>query len=72
MTETLPRMWTVYDHPTDYPHHYVAREFVEGKPSNNYIMSSDIKVVREHLQQMYLTRIERYLDDDPAILEVWL
>lgn len=72
MTETLPRMWTVYDHPSDYPYHYIAREFVEGKPSNNYILSSEIGVIREQLQHMYLTCIGRHQDDDPKIVEVWL
>jgi hypothetical protein len=66
-------IWTVYDHPRDYPHCYVARQFIGEKPTSSIIVSADLEMLREMLLvQMGLTRLERDERDDPVILETWL
>jgi hypothetical protein len=66
-------IWTVYDHPIDYQHCYVARQFIGEKPTNSIMVSADLEVLREILLvQMGLTRVERDERDDPVILETWL
>jgi hypothetical protein len=66
-------IWTVYDHPRDYPHCYVARQFRGEQPTNSILISADLEVLREVLLvDMGLTRLERDVSDDPVILETWL
>jgi len=66
-------IWTVYDHPSDYPSSYVARLWFNDQPTGSLIAADDLEVVREILlTQMGLTRLERAENDDPTIVEVWL
>jgi len=70
-------MWTVYDHPTDYPDKYVARRFdVDGKgarPTESVIIHSDLDQLRDMLAfEMHLTCIARSPHDDPKIVETWM
>lgn len=69
-------LWTVYDHPKDYPDRYVARMFdvTAGKvrPTLATIMSSDLEWLRAALREMHLTRLERSPEDDPVVLETWI
>jgi hypothetical protein len=66
-------IWTVYDHPSDYPHCYVARQFIGEKSTNSVMVSADLERLREILLvDMGLTRLERDERDDPVILETWL
>ena len=79
------RMWTVYDHPTDFPEAYVARmcevrreRGAKGFVTNvvatpNILISSDLETLRTILGiEMQLTRLQRYKDDEPQIVEVWV
>jgi len=71
-------MWTVYDHPKDFPNTFVAREFRIGPGGKmeitaNVIISADIDVLRRTLlTDMGLTCLDRNEEDDPAIVETWL
>jgi len=70
-------MWTVYDHPKDYPDKYVARRFDVGrdgtKMSNSIIIAGDLEVLRTILAiEMQLTCLPRSKDDDAVILETWV
>lgn len=73
--DPLP-MWTVYDHPSDYPSNYVAREsFVNQNGVNGYggfIICSNLDWLRIWLQQHGLVCIGRMPGDDPKIVEVWI
>jgi hypothetical protein len=73
-------MWTVYDHPEDYPEGYIARLWevhASGPIPTGHTMSGrgdfGLHLVRRFIQQQgfdaCLTRNE---EDDPAILETWL
>lgn len=70
-------IWTVYDHPKDYPDNYVARLFITDKegfvPTDSIIITDSLETLRTILlTQMNLTRISRYNEDDPKIVEVWI
>jgi hypothetical protein len=73
--ETL-KLWTVYDHPKDYPNHYVARLSEIGPRGvvrrEQVMVSGGILGIRAQLAAMGLMRMARQPDDDPVIVEVWL
>ena len=71
------RMWTVYDHPLDYPNDFVARLFevdASGShPTSSIIITPDLQTMRDMLRfEMGLTFLDRQPEDDPKIVEVWL
>jgi hypothetical protein len=70
-------IWTVYDHPTDYPDSYVARRFAISKdgppaPTREAIVSPTLMPLREVLVSKGLTPIARSPEDDPKIVESWI
>jgi hypothetical protein len=70
-------MWTVYDHPRDFPEHFVAREFRihpgRAEATSNIIQSEDLEVIRTILlTEMGKMRLMRSPHDDPKIVETWL
>ena len=70
-------MWTVYDHPIDYPDKFVARRFDVDKggpkPSASIIIMDDLEKLREVLAyEMHLVCLSRSPEDDPKIVETWL
>ena len=72
MAETL-NLWVIYDHPRDFPDHYVARLHVNGIPTESTIQASELEQLREvFLVDMRLTCIRRDPSDDPVIVETWL
>lgn len=76
MTDTLS-MWTVYDHPRDWPDWYVARKSEVNKDgitsiNEHVIMERDLDRLRKTLAGFGLACISRSHEDDPVILEVWL
>jgi hypothetical protein len=68
-------IWTVYDHPADFPHSYVARRFEvdEGgsRPTND-IVQGELQIIRESFRYCGLVRLLRAEADDPKIVEAWL
>lgn len=68
-------LWTIYDHPRDYPRDYVAREFlveVEAVATANVLVSKDIDAIRDELYRRGFVRMERLAGDDPCIVETWI
>lgn len=69
-------LWTVYDHPSDYPDQYVARQFVVGiggqRATDRVMAHVDLESIRAVLSHAGLVRVERHPTDDPVILETWL
>ena len=73
LRERLP-MWVVTGSPSDYPGQWVARLYLtlpEAGPTNCAIIGDSLDAVRAALP-LGLTRLPRYQDDDPVIVEVWL
>lgn len=65
-------IWTVYDHPKDYPHHFVARKFLYDQPTSDVAVAPDLKTLRRHFQRWGLYCLPRQPGDDPKIVETWL
>lgn len=77
-TQTLS-IWTVYDHPADYPDMYVARLFdVTGGgdpvPTGHTFAAATLELVRAWIQQVApgTVCLTRSPEDDPVIMESWL
>lgn len=74
MRELLP-MFTIYDHPLDYPESYVVRKWLIGKNIINdgiVIKDGSLEVVRMKLKEMGLVNIGADGETDPKILENWI
>lgn len=72
--EHLP-MFTITDHPTDWPDFYVARmhfTLPEPRPSDFVIMDRDLERLQETMQALGLVKLMRSPGDDPVVLETWL
>ncbi len=69
-------MWTVYDHPTDFPHCFVARRFVSDRagprPTTDVLTAPELVFLRKYFLWQGLTVLCRDPNDDPKIVEVWL
>lgn len=65
-------IWTIYDHPRDFPNEYVARKFIGDKPTGAILCSHDLSMLRKHFHELGLFRIGRNPQDDAGIVESWL
>jgi hypothetical protein len=68
-------IWTVYDHPGDYPDWYVARPSIIRPKTMGalpmHLIAKDLDTLRALLPNG-LTRLARQPGDDMFILEVWV
>lgn len=62
---------TVYYNPSDYPNKYVARVFDLNTPTEFIIVKDTIREIRKSIPSRFI-RLNRYQNDDPAIVEVWV
>lgn len=66
-------IWVVYDHPRDFPSHYVARLWLGEQPTTTTIIGVDLEKVRSQINRQGATvKLMPQPDDDPKILETWL
>lgn len=74
-SEDLP-LWVVYDHPSDFPDRYIARQRTVGiagdQPTDRVMVSLSLDSIRTALANLGLVCIPRHETDDPVIVEVWL
>ncbi len=68
----LMPMIVIYDHPTDYPNHYVARVWDIDKPTGMMIAANTLEEIRESIPRKHMKCIGRRPEDDPHIVEVWI
>jgi DNA-binding transcriptional LysR family regulator len=66
------RLYTIYDHPRDFPDWYVVRAWEGDRPDGLVAFSDDLAVLRAMLAGQGLTCIPRNYGDDPVIVETWL
>jgi len=64
-------LWTIYDHPLDFPYGYIARKFVDSVPTETSISSSRLEQLRDIFRKQQLTVFLRDDKDDPCIIETW-
>lgn len=65
-------IWVVYDHPSDYPHHYVARMWDGITPTQSILVADEVEKIRAMLRDLGLVKLDRSPGDDPKIMETWL
>jgi len=66
--------FTVYDHPQDFPDHFIARMWLslpEVTAVRFVLRSATLDPLRETLEAFGLVHLDRFAADDPVILEVW-
>ena len=67
-------MWTIYDHPIDFPDAFVVREWAVQLGSNmegRRVFTADTLEGARLLIPPHLYRQPRAPDDDPVIVETW-
>lgn len=69
-------MWTIYDHPSDFPDCFVARRFLiyAGGPvaTTETISESDLETLRHHFEFTGWSCLQRQDGDDSVIVESWV
>lgn len=69
-------IWTVYDHPSDFPKHVIARKFYVGMDrlyaSNELVKASTLGEVRVDMRRRGLYCMQRHPSDDAKIVETWI
>lgn len=69
-------VWTVYDHPTDFPDVFVARQWhilPEGPvPTERVLTSHSLDEIRDELGDLGGVPLYRNEEDDPKIIESWI
>ena len=70
-------VWAVYDHPTDYPDHFIARMHVArqdgtSSPTMNALRTERLETIQNIMRRAGLTRLPRGEDDDAKIVETWI
>ena len=69
-------MWTIYDHPADYPDSFVARRWVVdaqgARSTDRVLVSDDVNWLRRQFIEDGLSCLVRDARDDPAVMETWV
>lgn len=74
----LPRVegclniWTVYDHPSDFPDKFVARLFLYDRPTEHAIVADSVEELRAIFRNYGLIALSRQPADDLVIMETWI
>lgn len=64
-------IFCIYDHPTDYPDHFVVRLWDGEEPTNTIVLANTLEEARAAIPQG-LARFSRTEGDDPKIVETWI
>lgn len=77
MSDRALPMWTIYDHPPQFPNNYVAREWiVDGdnvpRASSRMLVCPDLEQIRAYLREHGKVQLSRNDIDDPTIIETWI
>jgi hypothetical protein len=77
ISDVFLSMWTIYDHPLDYPDSFIAREWVMNEfasyyPTKNIILAPDLESIQQQLKELGKTQMDRHPKDDKCIIEIWI
>ena len=61
----------VYDHPSDYPEHFVARLWDLDKPTPIIMMAETLEELQDK-KPPRMAALPRFEKDDPCIVEFWI
>lgn len=71
--EGFPAMWLVFDHPLDYPEHYVVRVSFGPWSEKRALLCATLEQARHAARcEGACVKLPRYPEDDPKLLEVWI
>ncbi len=66
-------IWVIYDHPIDYSDCFVARKFLNNKPTLETIKSKSLESIRQQLRDRGLMQLPRDEGDGIfSMVEYWL
>ena len=69
-------IWTVFDHPSDFPHTFVARRFEAGKGTSggptDDVITGDLAMIRTSMEMCGLFRMQRAPIDPLNVIETWM
>jgi hypothetical protein len=72
-------IWTIFDHPLDFPNDYVARRFEVGAApdpgetrATDDVIIGELRIIRTSFRRCGLTCLKRSDADEPQIIESWL
>lgn len=69
-------MWTIYDHPADYPDGFIARMHEVATKGGTHPTSKTLKGELDELRQLFwragLLKVTRHPQDEPQIVETWV
>jgi hypothetical protein len=74
----MMQQWVIYDHPADFPEHYVVRCWIIGAGewwhTGEAWLRPDLESAREVIAGNYPDgyRLDRQPEDDPVVVEVWI
>lgn len=71
MSSNTLAIWVVYENPTDFPGHFVARKWLMETPTTELLLDTCLEELRKKLPPG-LARLARADIDDPKIVETWL
>jgi hypothetical protein len=70
---SFPPIWVIYDHPRDYPEHYVVRVAYGGWQEARVQLAGTIELARQAaLTEGASVRLARFPGEDPVIAETWI
>lgn len=78
LADGILSMWTIYDHPSDFPNSYVARRFEVGGGADpapratGDILEGELAALRKSFHMAGLVCLTRSDADDANIVETWL
>lgn len=65
------RVWTIYDHPEDYPDSFIARKFLNNSPTDDIIVSDNLANIEQELEDMGYCELPVH-EPNPQIVSVWM
>ncbi len=65
------KIFTIYDHPKDYPTKFVVRLFIADQPTEITFTADSLNQARLYIPKG-LVKFDRHHTDDPVIVESWL
>lgn len=67
----LLEMFVIYDHPRDYPGHFVVRRWSGDRPTDDFAIADSIEIARTHVPSG-LCRLPHQPGEDDVIVETWI
>jgi hypothetical protein len=64
-------MFVIYDHPLDYPGHFVVRRWLGGKPTDSFIIADSLTAARVEVPPG-MHRLPHQPGEDAVIVETWI